>query len=451
MTSITLIVTGASVHAEVNGILTSGMVGIPVSIRYDEAWNGLTKNLVCRCGRWDSASGDVRTILNVGAGAVVAHEVMQPETVLFLGIEGFSADGSLVIPTIWANCGYIHPGTTTGADLSATITLPIWDQLSTMIGSLDELDTEAKANLVEAINEAAKSCNGSCADQAGYVKSVNETEPDENGNVEITIPDSGGLNGTEKNLILSLFRNAAYTSADMNPVLTQLETLWSGSGEAEPDDPVIPDEPDPEKTLTGISATYSGGSVPVGTAVTALTGIVVTAHYSDDTSETVTGYTLSGTIAEGENLITVSYGGMTTTITVVGIASGEDVPADNQYEYTIDHPGYIGNATGGLEGNGLYNTTGLVDLDADATHVTIAVNVPVSDEKTVVNYYIQWFNGEEFNSRTGGVLNVPAGDTKAAGWTAIASGATKFRVTVQTNASKFLLYKGKLSVNDVQF
>jgi hypothetical protein len=76
-----------------------------------------------------------------------------------------------------------------------------------------------------------------------------------------------------------------------------------------------------ERTLTSISAVYSGSSVPVGTNVSDLTGITVTAHYSDGTSENVTGYNLSGTIAEGENTITITYEGQTTTVTVVGTAS----------------------------------------------------------------------------------------------------------------------------------
>ena len=37
MTSIKLTVTGASARAEVDGLLTSGMVGIPVTISYDGA------------------------------------------------------------------------------------------------------------------------------------------------------------------------------------------------------------------------------------------------------------------------------------------------------------------------------------------------------------------------------------------------------------------------------
>lgn len=91
-----------------------------------------------------------------------------------------------------------------------------------------------------------------------------------------------------------------------------------------------------EVTLTGITAAYTGGDVAVGTDVTALTGITVTAKYSDGSTAAVTGYTLSGTIAEGSNTITVSYGGMTATFTVTGIADsgGEDDPAPAMYTVT---------------------------------------------------------------------------------------------------------------------
>lgn len=81
-------------------------------------------------------------------------------------------------------------------------------------------------------------------------------------------------------------------------------------------------EDETEVTLTSISAAYSGGSVAVGTSISALNGIVVTAHYSNGTTETVTGYTLSGEIAVGENTITVSYGGFTTTFVVIGVETG---------------------------------------------------------------------------------------------------------------------------------
>ena len=100
----------------------------------------------------------------------------------------------------------------------------------------------------------------------------------------------------------------------------------------EPDEPVVPD--DPEVTLTSISATYSGGDVAVGTALTSLTGIVVTATYSDGNTAPVTGYTLSGEIAEGSNTITVTYEGKTATFTVTGVAE-EEPGNDNLAESNI--------------------------------------------------------------------------------------------------------------------
>ena len=72
-------------------------------------------------------------------------------------------------------------------------------------------------------------------------------------------------------------------------------------------------------TLQSISATYTGGEVAVGTFLDSLTGITVTAHYSDGSTANVTGYILSGTIVEGENTITVSYKGKTTTFKVNGV------------------------------------------------------------------------------------------------------------------------------------
>lgn len=80
-----------------------------------------------------------------------------------------------------------------------------------------------------------------------------------------------------------------------------------------------------EKTLIRISATYSGGNVAVGTPVNDLTGIVVIAHYSDGSTETVSGYKLSGTIASGDNTVTVTYDGKTATFTVTGIDEPSEV------------------------------------------------------------------------------------------------------------------------------
>lgn len=126
------------------------------------------------------------------------------------------------------------------------------------------------------------------------------------------VKSGGGLTTAQVNALDGMFKVCAFIKADISAEYTAFKTAFG-----------IADEPvNPEVTLTSISATYSGGDVAVGTAVTDLTGIVVTAHYSDGSTAEVTGYTLSGEIAEGSNTITVSYDGKMTSFDVTGVAQG---------------------------------------------------------------------------------------------------------------------------------
>lgn len=173
---------------------------------------------------------------------------------------------------------------------------------------------------------------------SGIVKTVNGIAPDESGNVKIPIPESGGNGGlttAQINALDGMFKVCAFTKADVSAEYAAFQTAFglSGSGgEEEPDKPVVPDV-----TLTRITAMYSGDDVAVGTALTELTGITVTAYYSDGSTKKVTDYTLSGTIVEGSNIITVTYEGMTTTFVVTGAAeSGGDEPGND--DVTIFEP-----------------------------------------------------------------------------------------------------------------
>lgn len=148
-----------------------------------------------------------------------------------------------------------------------------------------------------------------------------------------------GLTTAQVNSLNGMFKKCAFTSN----ATTEYEAFKSAfgitesGGEVEPD---IPDEPDtPVVTLTSISATYIGGEVATGTALTELKGVTVKAHYSDGTYKTVTGYTLSGEILEGENIITVSYSGKTTTFTVTGVveSGGGDVTAELITDGLLDY------------------------------------------------------------------------------------------------------------------
>lgn len=146
------------------------------------------------------------------------------------------------------------------------------------------------------------------------------------------LPTGGGISTKAKNLLITILRNGLFNT-NQSDNITELE---SALGTYEPDEPEEPDTP--VATLTSISAVYTGGEVEAGTSVNSLTGITVTAHYSDGTSKNVTGYTLSGNIVEGTNTITVSYGGKTTTFTVVAVSTPEepDTPVEpEKIYYTI--------------------------------------------------------------------------------------------------------------------
>lgn len=77
----------------------------------------------------------------------------------------------------------------------------------------------------------------------------------------------------------------------------------------------------PSAVLTSITAVYTqSGVVTTSDSLDSLkSDLVVTAHYSDGTSETVLSsmYSLSGTLTVGTSTITVSYDGKTTTFNVV--------------------------------------------------------------------------------------------------------------------------------------
>ena len=99
-----------------------------------------------------------------------------------------------------------------------------------------------------------------------------------------------------------------------------------------------------QKTLSSISAVYTqSGTVYTTTSLDSLkTDLVVTAHWSDNTTSTVSSsdYTLSGTLTAGTSTVTVSYGGKTTTfnvtVTAVELSSISAVYTQSGTVYTTD-------------------------------------------------------------------------------------------------------------------
>jgi hypothetical protein len=144
----------------------------------------------------------------------------------------------------------------------------------------------------------------------------------------VDVPDSGGnanqgsgLTSAVKNALLNCFAHVAWTDENGQSYYDALATALNSSGGDSGDDDSGDDGGTTVVTLTRISAVYGGGDVASGTALSELTDIVVTAHYSDGSTKNITNFELSGVIAEGSNTITVSYGGMVTTFEVVGTST----------------------------------------------------------------------------------------------------------------------------------
>ena len=230
--------------------------------------------------------------------------------------------------------------------------------------------------------------------------------------------------GTDNNLSLSMIANA-------QSVVTALDGV-----EVEPDEPINPDEP--EKTLSSISATYTGGNAPVGTAVTDLTGIVVIATYSDGSTAVVTGYTLSGEIVEGDNTITVSYCGMTATFTVTGYVESADqewvVVREIGENYVV---GQLDLTTGEFnESVTSFYTSDFIEVPDGATSFSRITS-------NTTDWWFSWYNSEKTfigNGGSGtysGTATYGGGYTDSEGviWNVIPSEAKYCKVSWRTSAT----------------
>ena len=160
-------VNGAIARTLYKKVIPAGIVGAQVEFEYDDdVWQGLHKTVVFR-GR---VTKDVVTDANI---VTIPQEVAEkPLSLLSVGVYGVDADGNLAIPTIWADLGIVRESANPSGDTTTDPSLPVWAQLHAMIGNLEELDTEAKNNLVAAVNEAL--ANGGAVDEAEILRIVEE-------------------------------------------------------------------------------------------------------------------------------------------------------------------------------------------------------------------------------------------------------------------------------------
>lgn len=142
MTTITLFCQGSLARVRVEGQITQGMVGIPVTLVCDGAWEGLQKTLKVRCGE------EVRRVVLCGEEPVrLPFECLIAGHRLECGLDGWDSEGTLRIPTNWVSCGVVKPSVAEcdGTDAGQP-TPPVGEQIMERVGALTEDVNLLKSN-----------------------------------------------------------------------------------------------------------------------------------------------------------------------------------------------------------------------------------------------------------------------------------------------------------------
>lgn len=132
---------------------------------------------------------------------------------------------------------------------------------------------------------------------------------------------SNEVEGALKELVENLKNNGVVTDEQVNTAVDNYLTnnpidigdLWGDISDGEIFEVTLP------RQQTGIAATFTQGSTTIYTT-TLLDNLksilAVKKIYDDNTTETITNYTLSGTLVVGTSIVTVTSGAYTTTFTV---------------------------------------------------------------------------------------------------------------------------------------
>jgi hypothetical protein len=114
--------------------ITAGTVGLPVEFTFDEHWEELRKTAVFR------ARHKTKIVENLETETTVPWELLQnPGAWLSVGVYGVNIDGSVAIPTIWANVDVIKEGADPEGDPGADPSLPVYQKLLDDVDDIEEV------------------------------------------------------------------------------------------------------------------------------------------------------------------------------------------------------------------------------------------------------------------------------------------------------------------------
>ena len=120
--------------------LTSGMVGLQCKFDFDSAWDGLSRTAVFVAGN------EQRDVLLTGDTCTVPWEVLKTAGYqLYIGVYGTNTAGTLVIPTVYANCGGIAAGTDPSGEEGEDPTPTLVEQIMAAAGVAVTTANEVKA------------------------------------------------------------------------------------------------------------------------------------------------------------------------------------------------------------------------------------------------------------------------------------------------------------------
>ena len=144
--------------------ITSGMIGATVGIEYDSTWDGLQKQVVFKTA-FQTVNAD---------GCTVPPELLRISGInLLAGVYGYTGDGSVAIPTVWASLGSIQSGADPEGDEAAKPTLPVWARMQAQIDEVEESFNDLAVSTGAAL-EAANKAASTAAEQAGAASSQAE-------------------------------------------------------------------------------------------------------------------------------------------------------------------------------------------------------------------------------------------------------------------------------------
>lgn len=130
---ITIYVHKTQARAELDAPVTSGSVGREVQFQFSDDWDGLVKTAVFETNNYK----EIATVPESGTLAIPEDVLAYPSFQLRIGVIGKSADGTTVIPTVYADCGMIKPGAST-VPVGAPPTPSQAEQLQAQIDELRE-------------------------------------------------------------------------------------------------------------------------------------------------------------------------------------------------------------------------------------------------------------------------------------------------------------------------